>query len=375
MEKLLICNCCGDENRAPISQYLVENFTKQVQEGVKQLAEELQAGILYFLPKGCEKSGELLSFNGPDAEIKYGIQSLVTCNPFAVLQELKGNLPGPVTEDGLAAVYEGKEVELTTPEEAYRKAGKADSKFVFISKGGMSKVKEVSFGTRVSDLLETADVKAVLLGGLRGTFLLPAQMADYEVTSDHLYDSVTVYTGSECMAAVTARLMEEAWQASCGKCVLCREGTLQFKTIVSEMTQGKAKATDLEMLKEMGELIKVGAYCAFGKAMPGPLITALELFSGEFEEHIRKKSCPAGVCYQSEAVYVILPDLCNGCTDCIDECDEDAIEGKKGFIHMIDQDMCEGCGKCVSACEEAAIIKATGKLPKLPKKLTKAGKF
>ena len=42
---------------------------------------------------------------------------------------------------------------------------------------------------------------------------------------------------------------------------------------------------------------------------------------------------------------------------------------------MIDQDMCEQCGKCVAACDEGAIVAVEGKLPKLPKKLTKVGKF
>ena len=109
--------------------------------------------------------------------------------------------------------------------------------------------------------------------------------------------------------------------------------------------------------------------------MPNVLLSALTLFADEFDEHIKKKSCSAGVCYKAAAVYVIMPDMCVGCEDCVDECDEDAIEGKKGFIHMIDQDMCENCGKCVSACDEGAIVAVTGKLPKLPKKLTKVGKF
>ena len=42
---------------------------------------------------------------------------------------------------------------------------------------------------------------------------------------------------------------------------------------------------------------------------------------------------------------------------------------------MIDQDMCESCGKCVDACDEEAIVVVEGKMPKLPKKLTRVGKF
>lgn len=368
MENLLICNCLSDERIAPISMYLMEQKQTQVIEGVNQIAAENQAKVWYLLPEGS-------SIEGLDGSVRYGKESPVTCNPFAVIEELKGNLPRPMLQDGEEPVYEGKRILLTTPEEAYEKATGANTKFVFIHRGDVTEVKEAKVGSPASELLELSDAKAVLLGGMRGTFLLPAELSGYKVTAEHLYDSITVYTKADCMVDVTAKLMNSAWEASCGKCVLCREGTLQFKTIVAEMTQGKAKSTDPELLKEVGELIQAGAYCAFGKSMPKPLISALTLFADEFEAHIRKKSCPAGVCYQAEAVYVILPDACTGCMDCMDACDEDAIVGKKGFIHMIDQDMCENCGKCAAACDEEAIVAVTGKLPKLPKKLTKVGKF
>ena len=99
------------------------------------------------------------------------------------------------------------------------------------------------------------------------------------------------------------------------------------------------------------------------------------MFSAEFDEHIKLKKCSAGLCYKAEKIHYIDPKLCTGCGECIDACPEDAIEGKDNFIHMIDQDMCEQCGKCVAACDECAILTAEGKLPKLPKKLTKCGKF
>ena len=85
------------------------------------------------------------------------------------------------------------------------------------------------------------------------TFLMPADLAKYTVTAEHLYDSLTVYTDKDCMVDTIVKLMNDTWETSCGKCVLCREGTLQFKTITAEMTQGKAKMTDPAMLKEVGE--------------------------------------------------------------------------------------------------------------------------
>ena len=69
------------------------------------------------------------------------------------------------------------------------------------------------------------------------------------------------------------------------------------------------------------------------------------------------------------------PNACTGCEECADVCPADAIEGKSGFIHMIDEFECTKCGKCIAACEEEAIIQTDGRLPKLPTRLTKVGKF
>ena len=368
MKNLLVCNCLGDEKRAPISMYLMNNKLAQVVEGVNKLAAEKEADVMYYLPLGSK-------VDGLEGDVRYGKESVVTCNPYAIAQELRGNLPRPMNHEGYVAEYEGQVILVTSPEEAYKEATGADTKFVVVWKGGQSEVKEVAIGTTLADVVDVTEAKAVLLGGVRGTFVEPSKVSEYQVTDAHLYDSVVVYSNADCMVDVTVKLMNDAWETSCGKCVLCREGTLQFKTITAEMTQGKAKVTDPAMLKEIGELIKIGAYCDFGKAMPEVLISALNLFPEEFEEHIKRKSCKAGVCYKKAAVYVIMPDMCVGCEDCVDECPEDAIEGKKGFIHMIDQDMCENCGKCVSACDEGAIVAVTGKMPKLPKKLTKVGRF
>ena len=59
----------------------------------------------------------------------------------------------------------------------------------------------------------------------------------------------------------------------------------------------------------------------------------------------------------------------------MDVCPAECIEGKPNFIHMIDEFDCTKCGKCIEVCEEEAIVKTAGKLPKLPNRLIKVGKF
>ena len=69
------------------------------------------------------------------------------------------------------------------------------------------------------------------------------------------------------------------------------------------------------------------------------------------------------------------PSKSQGGEKCADVSPADCIEGKSGFIHMIDEFDCTKCGKCIEACEYDAVIQTTGRVPKLPIRLTKVGKF
>lgn len=368
MKSLLVCSCNSDDRFSPISMYVMKNKLAQVVEGVKKMASHSDAEIMYLLPEGE-------SVDGLEGEVRFGATSPTLGNAYAVAQVLSGNLPRPMIQDDFVAVYEDKAVSVITPEVAYMTATDFKTKFVAVNRGNATEIKEVEVGTKMSDVVDASDAKAVLLGGLKGCFVKPSELGSYEVKNDDLSNSITIYGNDACIVDTIKNMMRMAYEDSCGKCVLCREGTSQFKQMTEEMTTGKAKPSDIDLIKDVASLIEIGAYCPFGQNMPKPLVSAVELFPEEFEEHIRKKSCSAGVCYKAEAVYIILPDKCTGCGDCVDECPEEAIEGKAKFIHMIDPDMCENCGKCAAACDEGAIVAWEGKLPKLPKKLTKVGKF
>ena len=367
MEKLLVCSCAANDPYTISSEYLMTNCLDTVKSGVEKYAGMIGAkSIMYFLPEG--------KTYGLDNEA-YGKVSPVMDNPYAVVQQLKGNLPRPMIQDDFVAEYDGKEVAVITPEVAYNLAAPESTRFITINKGGKSEIKAVPFGTKLNEVEDAAGAKAVLLGGLKGQFTVPAKLADFEAGSDILSGSITVFGPEACMVVEMAKLMGQTWENSCGKCVVCREGTLQSKVILEDMPVGKSKAGDIDLLKDIAPLIRDGAYCPYGQNWPNALLTAMDLFADEFEAHIKRKSCPAGVCFQAGKIYIIQPDVCTGCGDCIDECNYTAIEGKAKFIHMIDQDMCEHCGECVDSCPEGAIITVEGKMPKLPKKLTRVGKW
>ncbi len=368
MKNLLVVSCVCDDKFAPVSMYLMKNYLSDVTEGALKYASGINADIMYLLPEG-EKIEAL------DGNVRFTSKTSPTLNnPYSVVQVLTGNLPRPMIQDDYVAVFEDKAVYVLTPQAAYEIKNGIGERFVAVNKNGETKIIKAQVGSELSDIVDTSDAKAVLLGGLKGTFVAGEEAAKEKIDTTEKFDSVTVFGQNECMVDVCVQLMNLAYESSCGKCVLCREGTSQFRQIVTEMTTGKSKAGDLDLIREVSDIICVGAYCPFGQNMTRPLTSAIALFPGEFEDHIKRKTCKYGKCYKAQELYYIDPDECIGCGECIDACPEEAIEGKDGYIHMIDQDLCEHCGKCVSACGEGCIRTAV-KLPRLPKKRTKVGKW
>ena len=327
MKNLLVVSCVSDDKRAPLSMYLLNNYLSEVVAGVEKYAAGLEdAEVMYLLPEG-EK------VDGLTEKVCYTSACSPTLgNPYAVAQVLSGNLPRPMIQDDFVAVFEDKAVSVITPEAAYGIKNGFDEKFVAVNADGKTEIKKVSVGQKLGEVASIEGAKAVLLGGLKGTFVTGAEAADTKIEATEKFNSVTVYGQSECIVDACVQIMNDSYDMSCGKCVLCREGTSQFKQIVTEMTTGKAKATDIDLIKEVSGIISLGAYCPFGQNMTNPLTSAIALFGTEFDEHVKKKTCKCGKCYKASELYYIDPDECQGCGDCIDACPEDAIEGKDGFI-------------------------------------------
>lgn len=153
----------------------------------------------------------------------------------------------------------------------------------------------------------------------------------------------------------------------CGKCVFGYEGATQLELTLSDITMKKARSTDMTQLTKLCRLMTTQSMCEEGIELAETALAVFEQYSEEFAAHTAKKSCRAGVC-KKFVTYHILADKCIGCGECIGACDDDAILGKKNFIHVIDQDECTQCGKCVKTCEEEAIVAAGAIKPRCPAK-------
>ena len=97
------------------------------------------------------------------------------------------------------------------------------------------------------------------------------------------------------------------------------------------------------------------------------MLTTIRYFRDEYEAHIVQKRCPALVCKDLIAYY-ILPDKCErGCEHCVLGCPVEAIKPDKKGIKVIDQEKCTKCGNCEVLCppEYSAVIRLSpvSKLP------------
>src|SRR6056297_21655 len=99
-----------------------------------------------------------------------------------------------------------------------------------------------------------------------------------------------------CMVDMARFFMEFVQEESCGKCVPCRVGTKRMLEILERITKGDGKEGDIELLIELGETIQETAVCGLGQTAPNPVLSMIENFREEYEEHIKYKYCRAGVC-------------------------------------------------------------------------------
>ncbi len=204
--------------------------------------------------------------------------------------------------------------------------------------------------------------KAVQIGGPSGGCL----------TEEHLdmpmdYDQLTkvgamvgsgglvVMNEDTCIVEVARFFMNFTQHESCGKCVPCREGTKQMLAILERIVKGQGKMEDIDMLEELGEVIKTGSLCGLGKSAPNPVLSTLKYFRDEYIAHIKDKKCPAGVCTALKS-FEIQEDICKGCTKCARNCPVGAIEGTVKEPHKINQEKCIKCGACVGNCPFKAIV-------------------
>jgi NADH:ubiquinone oxidoreductase subunit F (NADH-binding)/(2Fe-2S) ferredoxin len=228
---------------------------------------------------------------------------------------------------------------------------------------------EVAMGTSIHKVvfdigggaLNGNPIKAVQTGGPSGG-CLPVDKFDLPIDFDLLYEAgsmvgsggMVVMDEGSCMVDVAKYFLSFLQDESCGKCVPCRLGIDRMLEIITDITEGRGRPEQLDLLEELAETVSHTALCGLGKTAPNPVLSTLRYFRPEYEAHINEKKCPAGVC-KALITYSIDPDKCTGCGVCLRGCVYGAITGIKNEAHVIDPRLCQKCGICRSECKFDAI--------------------
>jgi NADH-quinone oxidoreductase subunit F len=205
-------------------------------------------------------------------------------------------------------------------------------------------------------------LKAVQIGGPSGG-CIPTSLIDLPIDYEALTEAgsmmgsggMVVMDESTCMVDVARYFMEFLEEESCGKCFSCRKGTQRMRELLTRISRGEGSEEDIELLEDLGWMVRETSLCGLGQTAPNPVLTTLRYFRDEYLAHVREKRCPAKVCKEL-ITYHIDPTLCDGCGACVRVCTSEAILGEKKKVHEIDNAKCIKCGACLEVCQPKAIL-------------------
>ncbi|MBE0637484.1 MAG: 4Fe-4S binding protein [Bacteroidales bacterium] len=237
---------------------------------------------------------------------------------------------------------------------------------------------EVPFGITLEEIIfeigggikNQKSLKAVQIGGPSGT-LVPAEKRDLQIDFGTFQDQhlimgsggMVVMDEDTCIIDMVKYFINFLQNESCGKCIPCREGTNRMYEILNEITQRPAQTDEHKslsrfqgvlQLENLAKVIKETSLCGLGKTAPNPVLSALEYFRDEFEEHVFERKCRANVC-RNLRTFVISAERCTGCMVCLKKCPVDAIVGAAREPHFIIPQKCNDCGICYDVCRFSAI--------------------
>jgi len=404
-EKYVICN--GDEGDpgAFMDRMLLESLPLRVIEGIAVAVWLVKAkeAILYIraeYPLAIERvrkgialleAAQLIGENAalPELRIPFSVRegagAFVCGEETALLESIEGRrgIPRPRPPYPSEAGFRGKptiinNVEtfasvpglLTDPENFTRHGhgtNRGTKSFALAGKINCPGLIEVPLGTTLRTIVEEIGggvpapgrFKAVQIGGPSGG-CLGADALDASVDFDSLQAAgammgsggLIVLDERDCMVEMARYFTAFSSAESCGRCVVCRAGSLQMTEILTRICEGKGLHEDLAKLKDLGESMRRLSRCGLGRSAANPVLSTLRNFAQEYEEHLAGV-CRAGICRSITAF--VITDECSGCTLCAQNCPSGAIAFTPWEKHVIRHDICTKCGNCRKVCPEGAV--------------------
>ncbi len=145
--------------------------------------------------------------------------------------------------------------------------------------------------------------KAVQMGGPSGG-CVPARYLNLPIDYDTLQrvgaimgsGGMVVMDENNCMVEIARFFLSFTQSESCGKCAPCRLGTTQLLEVLTRITRGEGRLSDIQTIKEIGETVTETSLCGLGQTCAKPAISTLTYFEKEYEDHILEKRCAGATC-------------------------------------------------------------------------------
>jgi len=352
-EKYIVCNADESEPGTFKDRFILTNLPHLVVEGI------IVAGLLTGAPKGIlyirheyEDQERILEaeirrcreahFLGPGilgSDLSFELQMFVSPGGYicgeesALLEAIEGkraeprNKPPFPVQQGLwnkPTAINNVETFANVPSilmrgaewhKAQGLAGAAGLKFIGVS-GDVVRpgVYEVPMGTPVSELISRyagglpsgQKLKAFAPSGPSSGFL-PAAMAEVRLDFKSLADAgsmlgsgaLVVFAEGTCMLDMALNATQFFRNESCGKCVPCRVGSQKLVDLLADWTQGHGSSTDLTLIDELGDTLRLTSICGLGQVVPAPIASVLKHFRDEVDAHLSRRECPSRVCFSN----------------------------------------------------------------------------
>ncbi|MCF8473904.1 MAG: NADH-quinone oxidoreductase subunit L [Emcibacter sp.] len=169
-----------------------------------------------------------------------------------------------------------------------------------IKQGGLV---EKAFGVSLRELIMTygggtftgAPIKAVQVGGPLGAYLPNSDLdlpMDYEAFSEKGavlgHGGIVVFDDGVDMAEQAKFAFDFCAVESCGKCTPCRIGSVRGSELMAHIQAGDNVAENLDMVRELCDVMETGSLCAMGGMTSIPVLSALKYWPDDFTGRSRK---------------------------------------------------------------------------------------
>ena len=113
--------------------------------------------------------------------------------------------------------------------------------------------------------------------------------------------AVVVCDDKACMLDMALTAVRFYRNESCGKCSPCRIGTQKLTDLLEAWTRGTVGTGDMEMLKDLSQVLKSFSICGLGQISPAPIESVMKHFPELMREHLEDRYCRAGICFGGRA--------------------------------------------------------------------------